>query len=529
MTRRLLLSYLTLALLVLVGLEVPLGTLYAHGELSDLSRTVERNSVMVAELVEEDIQAGKTPALTAFVAHYAQCMGGRVVVFDRGGRLLTDSGTYPDPGSGPAAKYRLGNSPTSGTSSPRASGTGSASASGAVAPVTAADKAAVSRALAAALRNRSSVGMLRDHAGNDALVSVAEPVTVASQVRGAVWVTSTTADTNARTQLAWLLLAGIGVGVLVVVALVGFALARWITRPVRALERATTQLANGSLADLPPADLGPPELRRLAASFNRTATRLQRLLRAQRSFAAEASHQLKTPLAALRLRVETLEFDLDARAHAGLDAAVAEIDRLTRMVQGLLALARMEDSATEPETVDLDEVLRDRAETWVGFAAEQHITIGVSGPRAGQVRAIPGALEQIVDNLLANALQFAPPGSTITLTTASAHGQGQGQGHGHGEQRKRPYGDEEALVEFHVIDQGPGMSEEQRGRAFDRFWRAPDSVHEGSGLGLAIVQQLVHAGGGEISLRDAPGGGLDAVVQLRPAEADRRLAERASA
>ncbi|MFJ1749072.1 sensor histidine kinase [Streptomyces sp. NPDC088116] len=523
MTRRLLLSYLTLALLVLVGLEVPLGTLYAHGELSDLSRTVERNSVMVAELVEEDIQAGKTPALTAFVAHYAQCMGGRVVVFDRRGTLLTDSGTYPDPGSGPAAKYRLGNSPTSAAGSPRAPGTGSAS--GAVAPVTAADKAAVSRALAAALRNRSSVGMLRDHAGNDALVSVAEPVTVASQVRGAVWVTSTTSDTDARTRLAWLLLAGIGVGVLVVVALVGFALARWITRPVRALERATAQLANGSLADLPPADLGPPELRRLAASFNRTATRLQRLLRAQRSFAAEASHQLKTPLAALRLRVETLEFDLDARAHAGLDAAVAEIDRLTRMVQGLLALARMEDSATAPETVDLDEVLRDRAETWVGFAAEQHIRIEVAGPRAGRVRAIPGALEQIVDNLLANALQFAPPGSTITLTTASAHAHGDGDGG----QGKRPYGDEEALVEFHVIDQGPGMSEEQRGRAFDRFWRAPDSTHEGSGLGLAIVQQLVHAGGGEISLRDAPEGGLDAAVQLRPAEANSRLAARTSA
>lgn len=144
-------------------------------------------------------------------------------------------------------------------------------------------------------------------------------------------------EPRTRIQIAWIALACIGVGVLLVVTVIAFALARWITRPLDALEQATEQLAGGSLTDPPAADLGPPELRRLAASFNRTATRLQHLLRAQRAFAAEASDQLKSPLTALRLRLETLEFDLALRACGTLDAAIAEIDRLSDMVRGLLA------------------------------------------------------------------------------------------------------------------------------------------------------------------------------------------------
>jgi signal transduction histidine kinase len=169
------------------------------------------------------------------------------------------------------------------------------------------------------------------------------------------------------------------------------------------------------------------------------------------------------------------------------------------MVHGLLALARLENTATTPEPTDLDAVLADRAASWEPLAAEQHVTLTLTGPPAGRVWAIPGALEQIVDNLVANALRVSPPGTTLTLSQAPG-------------------------AELHVIDQGPGMSPADRERAFDRFWRASDSHHDGTGLGLPIVRHLVRASGGEITLRPAPGGGLDACVYLRPVDGGRRRA-----
>ncbi|SDH37037.1 sensor histidine kinase [Nonomuraea jiangxiensis] len=181
------------------------------------------------------------------------------------------------------------------------------------------------------------------------------------------------------------------------------------------------------------------------------------------------------------------------------------MDRLARMVGGLLALARLEHAATAPEPVDADAVLADRAAAWMALAAEHHVQITVTGPPAGKVQAIPGALEQIVDNLVSNALRVAPPASTITLHREPA-----------GEPATAADGTQH--VQLHVIDQGPGMTAADRARAFDRFWRAPGSTHhDGTGLGLPIVRQLTHAGGGQITLNPAPGGGLDATIYLRPA------------
>ncbi|MFD8719956.1 sensor histidine kinase [Streptomyces sp. NPDC059629] len=108
----------------------------------------------------------------------------------------------------------------------------------------------------------------------------------------------------------------------------------------------------------------------------------------------------------------------------------------------------------------------------------------------------PWALEQIIDSLLANALRVSPPSSSITL-------------------HRIPGG------ELYIVDQGPGMSEADRERAFDRFWRASDSPHDGTGLGLPIVRHLVDASGGAITLHPAPGTGLDVAVRLRPATGQR--------
>ncbi|MEV7859562.1 HAMP domain-containing sensor histidine kinase [Streptomyces hirsutus] len=459
MTRRLLLSYLSLTMLVLLGLEVPLGYFYARGEISRFTGDGRHSAELLAQVLEVRVERRAAAEVPALAADFARENGGRVVVVDDTGRVLADSHDAVATGTDLSAEPDI----------------------------------------ATALRDRSMSTTREDRAVDGDAFTVTVPGSSGTTVRCVVRVSYPVAPLTSRIQGTWMTLALIGLGVLIAVAAIAFALAHWVTGPVRALEHATAELADGSLKDPPVITQGPPELRRLASTFSRTAMRLQHLLHAQRAFASEASHQLKTPLTALRLRLENFEPYLDPRAHDSLDEAVGEVERLGRMVQGLLALARLENSASTPEATDLDAVVADRAVTWAAFAAEHYVDIVVTGEQAGQVWAIPGALEQVVDNLLSNALRVSPPGTTITLA------------------RTLTGGPRTSGVELHVIDQGPGMTETERRRAFDRFWRAADSYHEGTGLGLPIVQQLTRAGGGDVALDAAPGGGLDAVVRLRPA------------
>ncbi|MEU0440281.1 HAMP domain-containing sensor histidine kinase [Streptomyces sp. NPDC006186] len=469
MTRRLLLSYLSLTLLVLLALEVPLGYFYARSQVFHFTGDQRHAAEILAGALEERVERGDTAGLRRAVGDFTEETASHVLVVDSAGRLLHDTrGTLP-----------------TGTDLSREPD------------------------IAGALRGRHTSRTGHSPVLGGEALTVTVPNSFGGTVRCAVRVSYPLAPMASRIHGTWTTLALIGLGVLVAVAAIALALARWVTRPVRDLERATAELADGGLTELPTTAKGPPELRRLASTLSRTATRLQHLLHAQRAFASEASHQLKTPLTALRLRLENFEPYLDPRAHDSLDEAVKEVERLGHMVHGLLALARLENSASTPEATDLDTVVADRAATWVAFASEHHVGIAATGEQAGAVWAIPGALEQIIDNLLSNALRVSPPGSTITLArTVTRDGSG------------RP------VVELHVMDQGPGMTEAERARAFDRFWRAADSHHDGTGLGLPIVQQLTRAGGGDVVLGTAPGGGLDAVVRLRPVREHRTGAGR---
>jgi signal transduction histidine kinase len=463
MTRRLLAGYLAITLLVLLGLEIPFGLLYARAELAGFTTTTQRDAAMITELAEEHIEEGTIAALPELVGEYAARTGSRVTVLDRRGVVLA-------------------------ATDPAALGTNHATD-----PV-----------IAEALANRGTIAT-----GPDTLT-----ITLAAAsgplVRGAVTVAVPTTAIDERVRDAWWTLGLLGVAVLTVAALAGSAVAHWITRPIRSLEHATTQLADGVLTDPPSTHRGPPELRRLAARFTATATRLQHLLASQRAFAADASHQLKTPLTALRLRLENLEPDLAPGAHPSLETALGEIDRLTQLIAGLLALARLDDAATTPEPADLDAILADRVEIWSAFAAEHHVRLLRRGTPAGSVLAVPGALEQIIDNLLANALRATPPGTTITLATT-----------------RRPGGE----VTVHVLDQGPGMTADQRASACERFWRNPADQHtgDGSGLGLTIAAQLARAAGGDLTLHPAPGGGLDATIHLRGTAPAAQMARRREA
>jgi signal transduction histidine kinase len=249
----------------------------------------------------------------------------------------------------------------------------------------------------------------------------------------------------------------------------------------------------------------------LASQFNRTADRLGELVAAQQQFVADASHQLRTPLTALRLRLENLAAELSDDAAGQLEDAQGEVDRLTRLVDGLLALSRAQQQVQAPSAVDISEVVAERCAAWAALADEQDVELTMSVTAADPVRAIvvPGHLEQMLDNLLANAVEASPPGHSIEVGIEV----GIAATRDHAAARDRAEARMNGMVAVHVRDHGPGLNDRDRQRAFDRFWQGGATTGT-SGLGLAIVRQLATANGGTITLETPDGGGLDAVLCL---------------
>jgi len=326
------------------------------------------------------------------------------------------------------------------------------------------------------------------------LLYVAVPVFSGDDIFGAVRITypNSVVDDAVNSKLIGLGL--VGLTTVLLAGLIGSVFARSVTRPVRLLRAVTDRFSEGDRAVRADETAGPPELRGLSRSFNGMAGRIDALLEQQRGFAADASHQLRTPLTALRLRLERAR-DLTPTDPAGaverLEAANAELDRLETLIEGLLVLSRAERSGVAAEPIDLAEVARDRVEQWNALAAESDQTVAYEGPASAVALAIPSAVEQIIDNLVDNALGVSPPGSDVTV-------------------RVDP---QASHVVLHVLDRGPGLSATDRAHAFERFWRGRgEQDRRGSGLGLAIVAQLAGASGATAELDARDGGGLDAVV-----------------
>ena len=454
MTRRLLVSYLSLTVVVLAMLEVPLGFVNARSERANLTAKVERDAVAVASLaestVEGDTATSNLPALQRLVRRYAADTGGRVVITDGRGTALVDS-EPPEPGR------------RSFASRPEF-------------------RAALRGDVATGIRNSLTLG--------HGFLFAAVPIASGGTVHGAVRITYPTSTLDERVRHYWFVLAGIAAIVLAVAALVGLRFAHWIRRPLEGLERAAAQAGAGDLRARAPVPDGPPELRTLALEFNDMVARLDALVAAQKDFVADASHELRTPLTALRLRLENLERHVTAGGKSGIAAAAAEVERLSGLVNSLLALARADSGTAPAEVVDLAAAARARIETWQPVL-ERGVRLEVDA--GGPVRARAGGerVAQVLDNLVSNALRAAPDETPVTVVVRRTG----------------------RHAEARVCDRGPGLTDEQKSRAFDRFWRA-GSGGGGSGLGLAIARRLVELDGGVIELRDRPGGGLEAVVRL---------------
>jgi signal transduction histidine kinase len=313
---------------------------------------------------------------------------------------------------------------------------------------------------------------------------------------GAVALSRPTAPLDHQIAVLWASIAAVAVAGLLAAAVVATALARWVSRPLSTLEAAAQRLGDGALDTRSQVGAGPPEVRTLAANFNTMAGRIESLVDGHQAMMADVSHQLRTPLAALRLRLDVLAQDSDEAVAVELAAAQEEIARLSRMVDGLLAVARAENVVTEPVPVRLDLMVADRAAAWRPAAEERGVTLTAVAPGPVSARLGEGHAEQILDNLLANALDAVPAGGHITVTATA------------GPQSPR-------IV---VADDGPGMTPQQRLAAFRRFTGTKPG---GSGLGLAIVYRLVTSSGGSAELSETPGGGLTVTLQLAGARRDR--------
>ena len=456
MTRRLLLGYLIVAAVVLLVLEVPLAVFYQRHETDRLSVDVERDASAVASFYEDALQRGA--ALNpAFASRYAARTHARVVVVDKTGRSLLDT-------SGVAQRDF--------STRPEIQG-------------------ALSGRIGSGTRHSTTLGT--------DLLYVAVPVASAGDVYGAVRLTM---DTNAVAALVhrfWLGLAAVAVVVLAAIAAIGWAIARSVNRPLRTLHGAAARFATGDLTPAQPDRDAPREVAALGATMNTMARRLDHLLTEHRAFVADASHQLRTPLTALRLRLENLQSERTEGGDADdVGAAIEETDRLAVLVGDLLKLARAEETATT-SPVDLVALVRDRVDTWSAFADGADVALELNVPSGPVVAsAVTTGVEQILDNLIDNAIAASPAHARVFVCVV------RGQA-------------EHRLI---VADQGPGLSDELKARALERFWRLDHST-AGTGLGLPIAAALAEASGGSLTLADGATGGLAVTVSL-PVSATRR-------
>jgi two-component system, OmpR family, sensor kinase len=287
----------------------------------------------------------------------------------------------------------------------------------------------------------------------------------------------TASSVHAEGRPFWLALAAAGALGCIVAAAVAAALARSIARPVLRVARASKRLARGDEPGQLPLG-GSRELRELAESFNTMATQLARARSAERSFLLSVSHELKTPLTAIRGYSEALDEGVLTPDRAG-KVIRAEAARLERLITDLINLARLDQRRFDIHTgpIDLAEIARESAARHGARARELGVRIEVDQHDVAPALADRDRLLQAVSNLVENALRCSPPGGTVRLATAAG--------------------------ELKVKDMGPGIAPDEVPRAFDRFFlyrRYNGHRPVGTGLGLAIVRELALAMGGDVAV-----------------------------
>lgn len=280
---------------------------------------------------------------------------------------------------------------------------------------------------------------------------------------------------------------------------VRFAVDRGL-RPLTVVSAAIEARGHELLTPVSEAGL-PWEARILVTRINDLLGRLEQTITAQRRFVADAAHQLRTPLAAVSLHAERAQRSLDSESrNQALRSLQASIGRAARVTQQLLALARSGPEAAETRTLsrlDLGAIARSAGETWIGPALSRNMDFGFVAPEQPvMIQGHTGLLEELINNLIDNALRYCPEGSSVTLSVSGAR-----------------------VPELAVTDDGPGVAESERERIFERFHRGETADAEGCGLGLAIVREIAIVHGASVNAEEGRDGrGTRFVVRFpRPA------------
>jgi two-component system OmpR family sensor kinase len=267
--------------------------------------------------------------------------------------------------------------------------------------------------------------------------------------------------------------------------------------------RVRSQVASRQADDLSPvSEAGlPDEVQPLVQELNLLFGRVRTAFDAQQSFVADAAHELRTPLAALRLQAQSLDrADTPEARKLAVSRLTAGIDRATRLVEQLLVLARQEATAaagTVARPVDLADLARRTVADLAGVAAAKGVDVGVHHADPATVEGQPDALHILLRNLVDNAIKYTPAGGTADISV-----------------RNETYKDA-SWVTVTVEDSGPGIPPEERERVFDRFYRVAGSEAAGSGLGLAIIKAIAERHGATLALGQSERlGGLSATVSF---------------
>ncbi len=325
------------------------------------------------------------------------------------------------------------------------------------------------------------------------ILATAVPIMHGRQIVGAVRITQSVAAVHKAVRTAILDLAVLAAVVLFLGLIAGALVAQRVAQPIRRLDAAARRVASGDL-DARVAMEGSTEQQSLAGTFNEMTSRVKRLLRGQQDFVADASHQLRTPLTGLRLRLEALRdrYQADPATARELDAGMGEIDRLSRMVDELLVLSRAGERELPGEAVDLEATARRAVERWHDAAGRHDIDLALLAEEpAGQTTCAKADLDRILDVLLENAVHYSPPGARVELHCSPGR--------------------------IEVLDEGPGLAPNEP--VFDRFYRGSAGRRGpgGTGLGLPIARELAREWGGEVELENRQGQGARAAVTMPPA------------
>jgi two-component system, OmpR family, sensor kinase len=284
---------------------------------------------------------------------------------------------------------------------------------------------------------------------------------------------------------------------------IGWWVARSVSRPVEAMRDATRKMAAGEFTtrvDRRWTDTHD-ELGQLARDFNGMAERIEVLVAHDRGVLQDLSHELRSPLARLHLILDLAQHSADPQeAEAHFRQAEQEIARMDRMTAEMLALSRLEGGlpGMECESVDLAELARVRLGTAKVEAEARAVQLHMADTGPVTVWGSGILLERALDNVIANAIKFSPPQGHVDVSVGDSHG----------------------WVELRIRDHGPGVPVEELGLLFRPFFRGTNAAHaNGHGLGLAIVQRVMQVHGGEVTARNADGGGLEVVMRLPPEKA----------